>query len=305
MAFLSGCQTTSSSVGRVVISEENSKLVFYDIEAVSMHKEFYKEKTTPHSNIYYLGIWTDPSAIYPHTRIEYIELGPNRHFQHEYSTRLYIEGLNFDGGKPTTKGITGGLKTDLGLVKYQFFNTKNTECVAFARTWRKEYVDMGATSGNVLMVGHHCTRPGLPLTKVRVSEVLHSIGVKGTGVPEPSTAWREAKSRQGTAETMEIPLSFSWPVFGNNLSGKFLRTGKSGGGKIWLSPRKNVDCAGKWKHISGSLGTPNLPQGEWSILCNNGMTAKGTYLFDKTQTVNGEGKDAEDNPVSFSFTEPS
>ena len=104
---------------------------------------------------------------------------------------------------------------------------------------------------------------------------------------------------------MEIPLSFNWPVFGDKLAGKFFRTGKSGNGKIWLAPSESVECAGTWKHLSGEFKTANLPQGEWSILCNNGLTANGSYKVSDSNMINGEGKDADNNLISFSFEEPS
>ncbi len=304
--ILAGCQTTPVTSGRVVISEENSKLVFYDPQAVSMRKEFYKQKTSRKGNIAYLGAWTDPSAMFPQTRIEYVELGVGYHFPTTYTPAKNIERLNFGEEAVISSGATGSLKTALGVIRYQFFNIGETGCISFSRTWAKGHIEHKTiSSGNVLILGHHCVSAGQPLLESRASEIIRSIGVKGEGMPQPSAAWQTARAQNGASEIMEIPLSFNWPVFGNNLSGKFFRTGKSGDGKIWLSPSENVECAGTWKHLSGEIGTANPPEGEWSILCNNGLAANGSYKTSSSDLINGEGKDSEKNLISFSFMEPS
>jgi len=301
---LSGCVTTPQSLGRVVITEDQSKLVFYDADASQMRKVFYKDKEPSHRNTTYLGIWTDSAGTFPQARIQFTELGPNYHFPKLYTPKLYIEGLNFGEGTPITTQARGSTDNALGFMRYQHFTAGKAACIAFTRTWRKGEIFAQVTSGNVMLIGHYCSHAGFSLSNSRAMEVINNVGVKGEGVPTPSAIWLKLQARKENERTVKIPIEFSWPVFGDNISGHFLRTGQSGVGKIWVAPGDGVECSGTWKYIGSKQGSTNSPLGEWSILCNNGMTAKGTYASADSKNITGAGQDAEGNAISFSFIEP-
>ncbi len=301
---ISGCaQQKQRILGQVVISEDSTRLVFYDAEAAKMTSTFYKQ-TLHYGAVSYIGVWIRPGALFPQARIQYIELGPNYHYPDEYYPHQYIKELNF-GDKAIPKALTkSSAENILGYIRYQRFVAGTAPCVAFSQTWVRSFIEDHGTEGNARLVGHYCSAPGKNLSDSRVTVILNNFGVKGEGVPVPSEAWQNARKSSPSEETMEISAKFDWPVFGNDVSAKFLMTSRRNGGKIWVSPGKDIECSGKWNFASGGQDTSGKQQGKWSILCNNGMIASGSFATNASKTVTGSGDDGDGNPITFTFLVP-
>lgn len=305
VTFLSGCQTTATTEQNVVISEEDSKLVFYYPQAARMDGEFHKNISRKYKSTRYSANWKYPTRQFPQASFKYYELIPGYHFPKLILPSEYIKLLAFGENAPITPLSKDSMENVLGYVRYQRFAVGETECMALTQTLKTRHVYSHTSSGDKLLEGHYCATTGISLTDDKIIKIIQSLGVKGAGIPTPSDEWLEARAKQQKDQVIEIPVNFNWPVFGANLTGKFLRTGLQDNGKIWISPNPGVECTGIWKHVSGKFGSSNMPQGEWSMLCNNGMSANGKYIFNTVKNVDGNGKDADNNPISFSFVEPS
>lgn len=304
LVFLSACVSTPVPTGRIVISEEDSKIVFYDPEVVELESQFFLDRSARRNHKHYLNIWRHPSRNFPHVRMQYTQLGEGYHFPKMFQTKDYIDRLNFGDDIPIQALSSGYLDSILGRIKYQRFAVGDVACVAIGRAWKDRHIFAATTSGNKLIEGHFCGPTGENLASYRIQEIVSNIGVKGTAIPQPSTEWKAARAKHKRIETVEIPISFQWPAFGGQLSGKFIRTAGGAKGKLWLSPAQGIDCSGDWKYLTGKFDSDNLPQGQWSLLCNNGKNAVGTYIFTDRKHADGTGKDEEDSPLSFSFTVP-
>ncbi len=299
LGLLSAC-VTATPVGRTVITEEESKIVFYDPQTTRMESRFYREKSVGRGHRYYLSTWMHPSKSFPQARIFYTELVDGYHYPKAATPSEGIDNLNFGEETEIRKFDKGTTKTVLGKVKYQRFSAGPASCIAFTRFWKDRYVTDTITAGNKSVEGHFCAASGKILPVYRIREILHNIGIVGTALPQPSEEWKRGKAKNEKKKAMEIPIALEWPALGADVSGKFLVDALSTSGKVWLSPGRGVNCAGDWKTLSGVRGSSDPARGEWSVLCNNGLTAKGDFLFDHHRAVSGSGRDSDDNPISFS-----
>ncbi len=307
---LVGCAAGSGiRTDRVVISEDDSKLVFSDPKTADLVPTFFRQAASddyggdPQTT--FVGLWRSRSGTFPHARINYIKAGLGYHFEDAFDISTYVEKLRF-GEKGQVEALEKGKQRNLlGPVDYQKFSVGPIQCVAFAQTWDSLVDVMGLSAGTKRIVGYYCGSQGESLSDQRIAEIVSAVGVKGDEVPEPPAGWKAVKAGKSIEGAIELPLKARWEGIQEDLSGKFLTASMMCGGRIWFAlPSKSSECTGEWSHESGTYETPDLPTGTWSLLCTNGMSASGTYISTEPGIGTGGGKDRDGNVVNFSFGSP-
>lgn len=101
---------------------------------------------------------------------------------------------------------------------------------------------------------------------------------------------------------MERSLYGSWEGVAENLTGSFIsdRTARKGRISV-LFNNPEVRCSGQWLYAKGKYNTATLPQGTWSVVCENGMTAGGTYTSKSPTHGAIEGEDAKGRKLELFF----
>ncbi len=304
---LVGCVAGSSiRTDRVVISEDDSMLVFYDPKTADLVPTFFKQVA---SDIYgsdttiFVGLWRSRSGTFPHARISYMETSPGYYFLSAHDISSYVERLRF-GEKGQVKALEKGKQRNLlGPVDYQKFSVGPIQCVAFSQSWDPMVtLSWDRMAGTRRIVGYYCGSQGGSLSDQRIAEIVSAVGVKDEKGPEPLAGWKAAKAGKGIEEGVELPLKARWEGIQENLTGKFLAASTNRSGRIWFAlPGKSGECTGEWSHESGEYETPEPHTGSWLLLCTNGMSASGTYVSTEPRKGTGKGKDRNGNAVNFTF----
>lgn len=134
---------------------------------------------------------------------------------------------------------------------------------------------------------------------------VESAKAAGTPGPMPTTAptASQPKGMGASLASNEMVVALQWEGVAPLASG-LMRTGSlTDRGDITLSfgdPR--VECVGQWMWARGKYKTAKLPEGTWSMACNNGLSAAGTYKSHKERNGNGSGTDQHGRPITFTFS---
>ena len=100
----------------------------------------------------------------------------------------------------------------------------------------------------------------------------------------------------------KIPVTLQWDGQNGLASGRAEINQKGETGDITLNfPNGGPTCKGDWSWTRGQYRTSEVPAGVWSISCNNGLMASGTYTSANPASGIGVGKDLHDQRVIFTF----
>lgn len=97
-----------------------------------------------------------------------------------------------------------------------------------------------------------------------------------------------------------------WDGVSNDLTGTFTTDSNSGRGRLKVQFDRddavNANCSGQWLWGKGKYNTATLPEGTWSLACDDGLTAGGTYVSSVPSDGTIEGEDAKGRKISMSFS---
>lgn len=101
-------------------------------------------------------------------------------------------------------------------------------------------------------------------------------------------------------DTMSIPFAASWEGVDDILLGTLTVAGTKNSGRLEVSAGQ-LDCTGQWQWVGGKYGTGDLPHGTWTLACNNGKAAAGTYRSRERGKGIGTGIDNDQGTVKVTF----
>lgn len=100
----------------------------------------------------------------------------------------------------------------------------------------------------------------------------------------------------------ELPFAVSWTGVAELMSGKMTVTGVEGGSLAAKWPgRGEISCDGAWK--AGGMDAGGALVGTWSLRCQNGLAASGSFRSLRPWQGTGEGKDNEGRAVKVTYGE--
>jgi hypothetical protein len=209
-------------------------------------------------------------------------------------------------------GAYNKIRTSIGELEFRRYKVKQNECVFFGKYF-------GWSSGDDTrrptqqINGYFCQKPNEALRDSDISELLHGFSLS-TSSPKPqtnnitSTPRTETTSTSNSTNTrpaMERTLQGKWSGVSDDVTGTFVSDGKSGRGKLRVilnkSSSANTLCSGQWLWAKGKYNSVPLPQGTWSIACDDGSTAGGTYISHSPDQGSIEGQDAKGRKLVLTF----
>jgi len=125
-------------------------------------------------------------------------------------------------------------------------------------------------------------------------------------LPDPIAHADEAERKiTDSATLIQFPVSYTWEELTNLAQGTLTTTitGNAGGLSATLGGDVG-NCAGAWEHRGGNINTVGGSHGVWSVHCDNGLTAAGTYKMTDPRRGKGEGRDAIGRCVNFQIGTP-
>ncbi len=198
-------------------------------------------------------------------------------------------------------GNKGDRQGPLGTTRYQRFEMADFHCFA----WQSVFVGPNAAREDSITYGAICDKDGM--TAELEDAAVSATGYRGLYKPPLSKAnatpkIAKAAAPQATAKQSmtSVPFAASWEGWQALLSGTLSFDGRSDTGPLKVSG-DGVECRGTWKWNRGEYGTDELPTGTWSLACDNGKAASGTYTSENFGSGNGEGIDASGNTVKVRY----
>ncbi|MBT8002034.1 MAG: hypothetical protein HN578_03850 [Rhodospirillales bacterium] len=106
--------------------------------------------------------------------------------------------------------------------------------------------------------------------------------------------------------TTQMPYKYSlqgaWEGVSDKVSGDILTDNNKSGGSLRLNVKQiSTPCLGKWKWTKGKYGTEISPSGEWSVVCNQALSAAGTFRSLKRGHGKIEGEDNYNRKIYMSY----
>jgi len=159
------------------------------------------------------------------------------------------------------------------------------------------------------------TNPSTPVTKNDVADstianikfnktVDYSKPSQPTNKVTQSANSIDAATRSILSQTRSV--QGTWQGVSDDVSGTFTSDSSLGKGRLRLSISSdssvNTICSGQWLWAKGAYDTALLPQGTWSLACNDGKTAGGTYISHAPGEGAIEGVDARGGKLTFSYS---
>ncbi len=297
LLVLAACQTTKPtvSVDQVVVSENESPLVFTDVQKPPMNGTYYKLTTNSHTSGGYVGVWSGRAA-FPHARIIYTYLAPGYYYSFERDSDHYLDRLKLGDSVKITRGDGGHHVNVLGRASYRHFSAGPAHCVAFSQ----QFGAARRNSGNKKVSGHYCQQSLHRIGQQKVKQILDSIGIRDVALP----ANYSARNSGRTANTRDINFSGSWENRYPNLKGTFSSSdpGRNNGKVYFVLPENSGECVGNWSVDPESKPADESVRGIWTAICTNGLTAKGSYELNGKGTGHADGKDSDGNGLRFTFS---
>jgi hypothetical protein len=282
------------SVDRTVIGEDESPLVFADIQTPPLNGTFYELKTSDYKAGGVVGVWAGRTK-YPHARIVYTYLSPGYYYALEWDSDDYLDDLNLGQATKLVRGEDGHKVNVLGRASYRRFQAESSECVAFSQ----QFGPTRRNTGNKKVAGHYCQAPHKRLDDHAITQILDGIGIRGVAVPE-----RVARNQNpAKSPTEAIPFTGVWTNRYDSFKGRFLAMAiNKNVGKILLTlPGNHGECVGKWYFGLSASSDEGQTSGNWSVVCTNGLTVEGKYWL-KGRNGGADGKDQDGNAVHITFT---
>ena len=104
---------------------------------------------------------------------------------------------------------------------------------------------------------------------------------------------------------MRRSLVGSWAGESDHITGSFLTDSLANKGRLHIvldrDNRVNAVCSGQWLWAKGKYNSVPLPQGTWSMACDDGLTAGGTYVSSAPNIGTIEGVDAKGRQILMEF----
>jgi len=307
--LLTGCVTTTNS-DQVTISSSDSELIFYPPESSELRPiGVHTRRTTPNlSSTTFSGFWRgEYHGAFPHARFFYRKLSPGWYLRADSADVVgdYVsKNLKFGKVGEVTPGRASVQKNELGDVNIRRFKVAETQCFAFEQSWGIGY-STAVEAGSNRIIGYYCSGNPREISKEFVANFVSACGTRDDYQPPQPEKWAErlSKAGGGNVGAFELKVVLDWEGQFAGVSGRLSATNPNANeGKLFTQlPSNRGECSGKWRYLGGKFETDQLPNGSWSMLCTNGLSAKGTYSYVTKTLAKGEGVDADGKSIRFSF----
>ena len=302
MTFVvSGCQTT--------LERQRLLLDSYQFPASSL--TYYEEPSTPNQRQFqtitgsYNGKLLE--AAYIKAKDGYVWLRKVEELPVK-SLKTWNKWKNTD----IRLGSYNKIRTSLAELQYRRFKHLQRDCVFFGRSFGWTSLDDTQRPTKTLN-GYFCEQPNVSLDETDIADLLQGLTLVRTAQPiasrasTPSITKIDSDKSAGSKNnpSMHRSLVGSWAGVSDNLTGSFSSDSSVNKGrlKVILEKRNSVNtiCSGQWLWAKGKYNSVPLPQGTWSIACDDGLTAGGTYVSSAPNIGTIEGVDAKGRTILMEF----
>ena len=175
---LSGCESSRSSYPNVNWADKNTAYVLFDVTD-------FDGTTSKH--VVYTDMWQHEEYVLfqgKGAQAEIIYSAANERdtiaLDYDYPLGPMIRTWNIANRHPIAWGEKGEMSAPLGSYSYQHFRLTDVsrECVGFFTEWDLKDDDPKLRNGKVLF-GYYCAKPGAPLTRKDVKDLLDNIWIRG------------------------------------------------------------------------------------------------------------------------------
>ncbi len=302
---IAGCQTTSVPEKLRLVSTQfpESSLNYHEKPASALERQKQRIDASHGTKIL--------EVIYLTAGSGYVWLRPT-----EELPEKGLRGWNRMKDALFSLGSYHKVSSSLGQLNYRRFTVGQRECAYFGKYFGWSTQD--DTSRPTKMVnGYFCEGPSVRLTDSNIAELLQGFSLTRE-TPKPETALVPkpqepiAQKQQESAEhkqmvsssAMTRELSGTWEGVSKNLTGTFSSGSSKGRGRLTVALNElDATCTGQWIYAKGQYNTNVIPQGTWSVACDNGLTAGGTYLSKSPTQGTIEGEDAKGRELAMNFKE--
>ncbi|WP_135077708.1 hypothetical protein [Terasakiella sp. SH-1] len=102
-----------------------------------------------------------------------------------------------------------------------------------------------------------------------------------------------------SSQSGEIQIKGTWEGVSTTIAGT-LRPNYNGRRQMVLLA-DDKSCSGEGKYVRGKFASDTMPQGTWTINCNNGDSAGGTYEYQNKKTGTAVGIDNKGRKLNLTF----
>ena len=209
-------------------------------------------------------------------------------------------------------GSYNKMRTSIGELSYRRYKVRQNQCVFFGKYFGWSDGD-DTRRPTKLLNGYFCQKPSETLEDSDIAELLNSLSlsrntqkpitnnISNTSSQNRPSGSRVSSSKQGN----DHAIKGSWEGVSDNIYGSFTTDSTSGRGRLKVQfdrdDSANAVCSGQWLWGKGKYDTSSLPQGTWSLACDDGLTAGGTYVSSTPSNGTIEGEDAQGRKLSMFF----
>lgn len=210
-------------------------------------------------------------------------------------------------------GAYNYLKTSIAEIQYRKFEWKNRECMFFGRSFGASAMD-DTRRATQKIIGYFCEKKGGPLRDFVIADLLNGFSLIRTAQPialqtrspQAAATTRQVAISSPSRQPAQLLLSGKWEGVSDDITGFFTTDSSKNKGQLRViidhENKINSICTGQWLWAKGKYNSIPLPQGTWSVACEDGLTASGTYLSSEPNVGTVEGEDNQGRAILLEFT---
>lgn len=271
-SLLAGCGAGTLSGDRGEISEAESRLIFHGPGIEGGFRQFFREKMS-NGEEWTVGVYGPVSGRLPRAEIVFYRPPPSYFLGRPAGTGGLVDDFEFFSGRTLVFGESGKATNRIGAAQYQLVAADTMSCVVFEQTFGSRQHGM---AGNKALFGFYCREFAAELDAEQAERIVAAVGHADYGEPAATPGARAGQVSGPAAAAM--PARIDWQGRGGAIGGTIAVIASTAHGEFRLRLDDGTSCAGQWTNLSGSYGTAAPPSGRWDMLCDNGLSAAGTYV---------------------------
>ncbi len=271
-SLLAGCGAGTLSGDSGEISEAESRLVFRGPGIEGGFRQFFREKISSGEE-WTVGIYGPVSGRLPRAEIVFYRPPPLYFLGRPAGPGGLVDDFEFFSGRTLLFGESGKAANRIGAAQYQLVAADDMSCVVFEQPFGSRQHGM---AGNKALYGFYCQDSAAELGAAQAERIVAAVGHADYGVP--SAALGAPAGQVSEPAVVAMPVQIDWQGRGSAIAGTIAVNASAADGEFRLRLDDGTSCAGQWTNLSGSYGTDAPPAGRWDMLCDNGLSAAGTYV---------------------------
>ena len=293
--LLAGCGAGTLSGDGREISEAESRLVFDGPDLEGGFRQFFREDPADGAE-WIVGVYGPVSGRLPRAELIFYRPPPLHFLSRPAAPGDLVDDFEFFSGRTLYFGETGQATNRIGAAQYRLLTADDMSCVVFILPFGSRQHGM---AGNKTLFGFYCRDAAAQLDAAQVERIVAAVGHADFGAPSPASGARAGQVSGPAAAA--VPARVDWEGRGSAIEGSIAVIASAADGEFRLRLDDGTSCAGQWTHLSGSYGTDAPPSGRWDMLCDNGLSAAGTYVSPEQGAGDFTGSDRQGRAVRLRY----